>query len=123
MYNAHNVSLYLTETEEYAKALRLAKKEVANRPTPESYSLLAYSYFKMGNVEKALEIVESQIEGKTFEPGILLNAAEIYKAAGYDKKVIDLKQELLSAVYELGPGTKQDIVNLLENSERTSQLF
>ena len=112
MYNAHNVSLYLTETEEFAKALRLAKKEVVNRPTPESYSLLAYSYFKMGNVEKALEIVESHIEGKTFEPGILLNTAEIYKAAGYNKKVIDLKQELLSAVYELGPGTKQEIVNL-----------
>ncbi|WP_209403264.1 lipopolysaccharide assembly protein LapB [Pseudozobellia sp. WGM2] len=112
MYNAYNVSLYLNETEEYDKALRMSRKEVANRPTPESYSLLAYSYHKKGESEKALEIVEQHIIGKTFEPGILLYAAEIYKAAGNKTKVKELKSELTEAVYELGPSTEDSIARL-----------
>lgn len=112
MYNAYNVSLYLNETEEYDKALRMARREVANRPTPESYSLLAYSYHKKGESEKALEIVEQHIIGKTFEPGILLYAAEIYKATGNKNRVKELKSELTEAVYELGPSTEDSIAQL-----------
>ena len=112
MYNAHNISLYLERTEQYGKALRLAKKEVDNRSTPESYSLLAYAYLKNGEKEKALELVETQIDGKTFEPGILYYAAEIYKANNKDSKVQGLKNELLGAVYELGPSMQRSIANL-----------
>ena len=112
MYNAYNVALYLNETEQFDKALRLAKKEVLNRPTPESYGLLAYSYLKKGEKDKALEIVERHIEGRTFEPGVLLHAAEIYKATGATKKVEALKTELLGAIYELGPATEKSISQL-----------
>jgi len=112
MYNAHNISLYLERTEQYNKALRLAKKEVDNRPTPESYSLLAYAYLKNGEGKKALEIVEEQIEGKTFEPGILYYAAEIYKTNNKAAKVLEIKTELMGAVYELGPTMQSNISNL-----------
>jgi tetratricopeptide (TPR) repeat protein len=112
MYNAHNVELYLTETEQYTMALTLAKKEVSNRPTPESYSMLAASYLKLGEKEKALSIVKEQIEGKTFEPAILLRAAEVYKANGMIGKVSALKKELLDAAYELGPIVQNEITRL-----------
>jgi len=112
MYNTYNVSLYLNETEQFDKAMELAQKEVTNRPTPESYSLLAYSYLKKGQKEKALEIIEQHIEGKTFEPAILLHAAEIYKATGATEKVKALKTELLGAIYELGPSTEESISKL-----------
>lgn len=112
MYNAYNVSLYLNQTEQFDRALELAQKEVLNRPTPESYSLLAYSYLKRGQKEKAHEIVEQHIEGKTYEPGILLHAAEIYKAAGVTEKVEALKSDLLGAIYELGPSTEESISKL-----------
>lgn len=112
MYNAHNISLYLNETEQYAKALELAEKEVANRPTPESYSFLAYSYLKIGDKEKARDIVEAHIEGKTYEPAVLLRTAEVYKATGSTDRVKELKDELLGATYELGPATEKDIAQL-----------
>lgn len=112
MYGAHNVSLYLNETGEFNKALRLAKKEVENRPTPESYALLAYTLFKLGRVHKAVDIVQNKIEGKTFEPQLLLYAAEVYKAAGKLDKVAMLKSELVGAEYELGPSAANDIKNL-----------
>ncbi len=111
MYNAYNVDFYIDMNVE-EKAMKLAQKEVQNRPTPESYSLLAYSYFTKGEKEKALEIVETHIVGKTFEPGILSRAAEIYKANGSHGKVKELKQELVGAIYELGPVMESQILSL-----------
>ncbi len=103
MYNAYNVDLYTNNVHDLNKALQLSKREVNNRPTPESYSLLAYTHLKLGDNKKALSIVKNHIEGKTFEPAILLRNAEIYKEAGDKAKVQELKKELSTAVYELGP--------------------
>ena len=112
MYNAYNVSLYLEETKQYDKALELAKKEVGNRPTAESYSWLAYTYLKKGDRVKAEEIVKEHVDGKTFEPTLLYQAAEVYKANGNLEKVAALKGELIGAVYELGPNMKKQIQDL-----------
>ncbi len=112
MYNAHNVVLHLDETRQYDTALQLAKKEVENRATPESYDLLAYSYFKRGKLNKAIRIVEEHIKGKTYEPAVLLHVAEIYKASGMLEEARELKTNLLGAVYELGPNMEQKIINL-----------
>ncbi|MCM4165719.1 MULTISPECIES: tetratricopeptide repeat protein [unclassified Arenibacter] len=112
MYNVYNAIMYLEWTEQYHKALKVAEIEVGNRPTPESYDLLAYSYFKLGEKDKALEIVRRHIEGKTYEPAILYRTAEIYKATGAYSKVAELKQELLGAIYELGPTKENKILNL-----------
>ncbi|MEJ1223680.1 hypothetical protein [Sediminicola sp. 1XM1-17] len=112
MYNANNASLYLEETGQYEKALKIAEKEVENRPTPNSYDLLAYSYLKIGKKDKALEVVENHIAGKTFEPNILYHSAEIYKANGKLSKVKELKEELTGAAYELGPDMANKIAKL-----------
>lgn len=112
MYNAHNVGFYLDHTVQYSRAMELAKKEVENRPTPEAYDLLAYSHFKLGNQQEALAIVEKYILGKTFEPAILIHAAEIIKASGNKEKTRELKSGLLGALYELGPSAEDKIRNL-----------
>ncbi|NKI27205.1 tetratricopeptide repeat protein [Arenibacter sp. 6A1] len=112
MYNAMNIRLYLEETAQYDKALDMAKIEVANRPTPEAYGLLAYSYFKLGEHEKALQLVEEYIVGKTFEPATLFAAATIYNTMGEFDKAKGLKEELLGAVYELGPSMEQKVNRL-----------
>lgn len=112
MYNAYNIGLYLEETAQYEKALELAQKEVANRPTPESFSLLAYTNLKMGKKDAAMKIIDDEVFGKTFEPALLYHAAEIYKANGATEKVKELKGELLGAIYELGPTMEKNIQNL-----------
>lgn len=112
MYNVYNVGMYLEQTEQYNRALKVAEAEVNNRPTPESYDLLAYSYYKLGEKDKALEIVTQYIDGKTFEPGILYRTAEIYKASGEYSKVKEIKRELLGAIYELGPSMESKILKL-----------
>jgi tetratricopeptide (TPR) repeat protein len=103
MYNKYNVALYSEDLSQPELALEIAKREIENRPTPQSYDLLAWSYFKTGDVEKANEIIEAHVEGQTSEPDVLYHIAKIYKAAGKTDKVAPIKQELIGSLYELGP--------------------
>lgn len=103
MYNKYNVMLYVEEMFLPEQAIEIAKQEVENRPTPQSYDLLAWSYFKKGDVEKANTIIETYVEGQTSEPDVLYHIAEIYKAIGKTEKVKELKIELVASLYELGP--------------------
>lgn len=109
MYNGYNVQLFLEETQQYEKAIQVSLREVESRPTPESYSWLGYSYLKNGDKEKAKEVMDTYVYGKTFEPALCYQAAEVYKANGEFEKVNVLKQDLLGAIYELGPGMEKNI--------------
>jgi tetratricopeptide (TPR) repeat protein len=103
MYNKYDVIVYADDMLLPERALEIAKREVENRPTPQSYDLLAWSYFKKGNVEKANAIIEDYVEGQTSEPDVLYHMAEIFKAVGKIEKVKPLKHELVASLYELGP--------------------
>ncbi|MEO1030544.1 MAG: cell surface protein [Bacteroidota bacterium] len=103
MYNTYNVLVYTDELLLPKHALEIAQLEVENRPTPQSYDLLAWSYFKNGDLEMANTIIEHYVDGQTLEPDVLYHIAEIYKAVGKTDKVKELKGELLASLYELGP--------------------
>ena len=112
MYNAYNVIMYTDEMLLPERAIEIAELEVKNRPTPQSYDLLAWSYYKKGNIEKANAIIEKHVEGQTFEPAVLYHIAEIYKAMGKKDQVSELKNELVASLYELGP-TMESKINQL----------
>ena len=112
MYNTHKIKFYLDVTGQHDKALVLAKEEVANRATPESYDLLAYTYLKNENPTKALDLVLTHVEGKTFEPEALFHMAEVYKANGAMEKVEKLKKELADASFEMGPEFSEQLASL-----------
>lgn len=112
MYNKYNVLLFTDERTNLDEAISIAKIEVENRPTPQSYDLLAWAYFKNGNLETALQIVDTHIIDKTYEPETLYHVAQIYKAAGQTNKIKPLKEELLASMYELGPTMEDDINQL-----------
>lgn len=103
MYNIPVALLIAEEHSKYDEALTLAKKEVANRPTPQTYDLLAYIYHLKGDHKKALTIVEDHIANKTFEPEAQFHIAEVYKSNKMEYKVLPIKESLLESTYELGP--------------------
>ncbi|MBR9854421.1 MAG: hypothetical protein GYB37_07560 [Algicola sp.] len=111
MYNAYNVDFLISMNVEQ-KALEVARTEVRNRPTPETYALFAYSLLHLDEKEKAMQVIEKYVVGATYEPAILQQAAEIYKANGEHEKVKKLKEELLGAAYELGPVKEAQIASL-----------
>lgn len=112
MYNTINALVLAEEEEDFDTALRIMKKEVANRETPETYDHLAYIFFLKGEYQKALEIATEFVQGKTFEPTASLHLAQIYKANGYKEEVKRFKKELLESSYELGPLVVNEIHNL-----------
>ncbi|WP_034258692.1 tetratricopeptide repeat protein [Altibacter lentus] len=101
MYNAYLIEIYSEEDPQ--KALEMAKQEVENRATPETYHLLALAQLKAGNEKEALQTVRDHVVGKTFEPMATYHTALVYKANGMEKEVAPLKEELLTAQFELGP--------------------
>jgi tetratricopeptide (TPR) repeat protein len=112
MYNKYKTVLYLEELNKNDAAFSIANEEIKERPTPQSYDLLAWSYYNDNEPEKALEVVNKYIQDKTFEPEIQYHMAEIFKANGMGKSAMKIKSELLGSVYELGPIMEQKINNL-----------
>ena len=112
MYAKYNVLLFADDETNQSKALEIARQEVAARPTAQSYDLLAWSYYKNGNIEKAIEISKNYVIGKTFEPQVLLHTAYILKANDNQKEAQKLKAELFEAIYELGPNSERQIINI-----------
>tara|TARA_R110002020_G_scaffold117986_1_gene269664 strand:+ start:57987 stop:59318 length:1332 start_codon:yes stop_codon:yes gene_type:complete len=112
MYNVYNVDLYVERTEQYERAFKLAKREVAKRPTPRSYGLLAYTYLKMGKKTQALQVVEQYVHKRSFEPVVLYHTAEIFKANGDSVKVKQLKKDLLRSRFQLGPLLEDKVLKL-----------
>ena len=103
MYNKYNALLLTEELNQVEKAFTIAEEEIQERPTPQSYDLLAWAYHNKGNHKKALEIVENNIVNKTYEPEAQYHMAEIYKANGREDIAMKFKEDLLESAYELGP--------------------
>ena len=112
MYNKYKIELLAEDKQDFALAKKIAQDEIDMRPTPQSYGLLAWSEFLSGNKDKALKIVESKVDGKTYEPGVLYHAAEIYKANNRSAKVDQFKPDLIESIYELGPVVGKKIKSL-----------
>lgn len=103
MYNKYNGFLYADDSKTLNKTFAIAKQEIANRPTPQSYDLLAWYYYKMGNAKEALGIVNKYVVNKSFEPEVLYHIACIYKANNVLNEIKPIKEELQASIYELGP--------------------
>jgi len=112
MYHKYDVLLYADDVTKQERAIEIANQEVSERPTAQSYDLLAWSLYKNGQVEKALEITQRNVINKTFEPEALLHTAFILKANGRVAEALKLKQELIESIYELGPLAESDIQNI-----------
>jgi tetratricopeptide (TPR) repeat protein len=103
MYNKYLVNLYTGQCKNYKAALQIAQREVENRPTAETYDLLAWSYLHQGNVQKALALAENRIEGRTFEPQVFYHLGVIYKANQQPDKARFYLEKALESEYEIGP--------------------
>ncbi|WP_068828501.1 tetratricopeptide repeat protein [Wenyingzhuangia fucanilytica] len=102
MYNKYNFDI-LEANKEYNKAYELALVEVQNRPTAQSYSLLALAVAHKENPAKGLEIIKEKNVLKSYEPEVLLRVAKVYALNKEQALVKPLKKELLEAEFELGP--------------------
>ncbi|RXR18399.1 hypothetical protein EQG63_09020 [Flavobacterium amnicola] len=112
MYNKYNALIFADDTSTAEIALAIANQEIKNRPTPDSYDLLAWSYYNLGDYKKALEIAQKHVAGKSFEPELNYHLAMIYKSNKMSNLVQPIKEDLLTSTFELGPSFQQKIDQL-----------
>jgi tetratricopeptide (TPR) repeat protein len=103
MYNKYIFYLMIDENKDFAKALQIAQREVNNRPTSQSYDLLAWAYYNMGRKEEAFKIAKSFVENRNYEPDALYHLGVIYAHTGDKKKAKHFMREAESSAFELGP--------------------
>ena len=109
MYNAYNIDLLADDESTAPKALAIAKREIENRATPQTYDLLAWAHLKNGDAKTALYISKMYVIEKTYEPVAMYHTAEILKANNFVEEAKLIKEELLGAIYELGPNMESKI--------------
>lgn len=120
MYNTYLVELYCDQGK-FKQAIALAENETNYRPTPETYSLLAWVHYKMGNINEALQISTMYVSGKSFEPDLILRTAYIQMAAGNKTLARKLLSELLESSFELGPLKGKEIKESMSRDEFQSK--
>lgn len=112
MYHIPTALLLAEEAYAFKDAIALAEEEVQQRPTPETYSVLAYILDLAGSHESALNLAQKHIRDKTYEPEANLRLASIYRSNKKYDELKDLEADLKESTYELGPITTQKIEEL-----------
>jgi len=117
MYNKYIFYLMIDVNKDFAKALQIAQKEVYNRPTSQSYDLLAWAYYNMGRKEEAFKIAKSFVEDRNYEPDALYHLGMIYAHTGDLKKAKHFMREAESSAFELGPQLYTEVHSALISIE------
>ena len=105
LYHKDLIEIYTGEKLHLEKAFRLATGEVESRPTPETYSWLAWVHLRKGDAAKAYQLFNLHVKGRSFEPEVLLKGAYIMEVAGLQKEAEAYFKECLASEFELGPVT------------------
>jgi len=109
MYNKYLIEIYDGILHNPAKAEELARNELNNRATPQTYAWYAYALFESNKKDEAYKIFQSHVSGQPLEGlelyymGVMMkglgkgyNAQEFFKAA--DKNKYDLSPDMAKAL-------------------------
>ncbi|MEQ9426426.1 MAG: hypothetical protein RJQ09_18535 [Cyclobacteriaceae bacterium] len=113
MYHKYLALLAAENPVEIEQAEQIAYSEIENRPTPQSYELLAWTYLHKGEIDEAVDIIEQNIVNQTYEPESLYHMGVIYLKAGHNEKGMKLLNEALESSYELGPEVTRQIKKII----------
>jgi tetratricopeptide (TPR) repeat protein len=115
MYNKYVIEIFTGVLNEPAKAEELAKNELNNRATPQTYAWYAYTLFKNNKKDEAYKVFEQHVSGQPLEGLELYYMGKLMKGLdkGYDAneffKAADKNK------YDLSPDMAKDLaVNLEE---------
>lgn len=109
MYKAYRCHLMASELGQPDEALAIAEQEIAERPHPTSYGLLAWAAFHKGDKSAALDIIQKHVMNQTEEPGTLYQTGVILAGNGLKKVAKQYLEEALDASFELGPVAAMEI--------------
>ncbi len=106
---------YLAELDaKSTQATIMAQAEVADRPHPVLYDLLAWTAFQNGNTQAAVDLLEKHVLEQTGEPIAAYHAGIVFKANGQKKEAKKYLKQAKEAAFELGPVLSQEVNKALQ---------
>lgn len=115
MYHKYLSTIEAEEFNNADKSVAIAKIEIENRPTAQSYDLLAWGLYHQGKFSQALEVATQHVEGQTFEPDAYYHLGRIYLANKNFRKSKQYLEEALKSEFELGPNVTREILEALDS--------
>jgi tetratricopeptide (TPR) repeat protein len=113
MYHKYLAEIEAEDFHNPDASIEIAKAEIANRPTPQSFDLLSWGLYHRGDYSQALEIATRNVEGQTFEPDAYYHLGMIYFANGNRLKAKQYLNEAVKSEFELGPSVTRNILKTL----------
>ena len=113
MYHKYLAEIEAEDFHNPDASIEIAKAEIANRPTPQSFDLLSWGLYHRGDYSQALDIATRNVEGQTFEPDAYYHLGMIYLANGNKLKGKQYLDEALKSEFELGPSVTRNILETL----------
>jgi len=114
MYNKYVIEIYTGILNQPAKAEELAKNELNNRATPQTYAWYAYTLFVNHKKDEAYKVFEQNVSGRPLEGLELYYMGKLMKGLdkGYDANEFFKAAE--KNKYDLSPDMAKDLAANLE---------
>jgi len=110
MYASYIVDLIAST--DAINAIKIAQDDVDTRPTPGTYSQLAWAYYYNKEYSLAASIINEKVLDQTFEPELLYKSALILAANNENRAAGKLIKECKEAQFELGPIISEKLMSM-----------
>lgn len=114
MYNKYVIEIYTGILNNPAKAELLAKGELANRATPQTWAWYAYTLFENNKHDEAYKVFEQHVSGQPLEGLELYYMGKIMKGLGKGYNAGEFFKAAKKNRYDLSPSLEKDLEKNLE---------
>lgn len=109
MYNKYLVDLYTGILNQPAKAVSIARKEITNRTTPQTWVWLAWSLAANGDTKEAYEVFEEHVSGQPLEGVELFWMGKMMKKLGKGYNAKQFFEAAEKNKYDLSPKQRKEL--------------
>ncbi len=114
MYNKYLIELYTGILNDPSKAEAVAKYEISNRATPQTYAWYVWSLYFNNKKEDAYKVYEDHVSGKPLEGIELYWMGKMMKGLGKGYNANEFFKAAEKNKYDLGPSMMRDLEKNLE---------
>jgi hypothetical protein len=114
MYNKYLIELYTGVLQNPARAEALAKDELNNRGTPQTFAWYAWSLFANGKKQEAYQVFEKNVSGKPLEGLELYWMGKLMKGLDKGYNAQEFFKAAYTTRYDLSPAARADLQKELE---------
>jgi len=115
MYNKYLIQLYTGILHDPARAEAVAKDELNNRATPQTYAWYAWALFSNNKKDEAYKVFELHVSGQPLESLELYYMGKLMMGLNKGYNAEEFFKAACKTRYDLGPAIEEDLVRTTGN--------